>query len=263
MANLIKKILYKIFGFTNYLKILHTCFFALYDLRFLKSNFLYKYHYFVKNLINKGDYVVDIGANLGYFSKIFSRLAGSQGRVICIEPVKPFFEVLVWGLRKKKNCIFYNYALGLENKKIELALPKINGFFRTGLAHIADDKAEREDNFIFETEMVKGSLLLNKLPKLNYIKCDIEGYEEYVLPELKEIIEKHKPIMQIETSGNPKIKVLKLMEELGYIQYNIYKSKIVKNLPDDIEPGDCLFIHSSSEMEIISKLTKINLIGRL
>jgi FkbM family methyltransferase len=259
MTNIIKKILYRIFGFSNYLKILYVSFFVLYDLNILKHNYLYKYHYFVKNLINKGDYVVDIGANLGYFSRIFSRLVSSDGRVISIEPVKPFFDILVWGLKKKKNCIFYNKALGLENRKIELALPKINGFFRTGLAHVVVDHSERKDSFIFETEMVKGSELLNELPKLNYIKCDIEGYEEYVLQDLEKIIEKYKPVVQIETSGAPKIKVFELMEGLGYVRFTVYKNKIAKDIPDDIEPGDYLFIHGSSEEEIFQRLTDKNL----
>jgi FkbM family methyltransferase len=260
MINIIKKILYRIFGFSAYLKILYVTFFVLYDLKILKNNYLYKYHYFVKKLINKGDYVVDIGANLGYFSGIFARLVGSDGRVISIEPVKPFFDILVWGLKKKKNCIFYNNALGLENRKIEIALPKINGFFRTGLAHVVVDHSERQDSYIFETEMVKGSGLLNDLPRLNYIKCDIEGYEEYVFQDLEKILEKYKPIVQIETSGTPKIKVFELMRGQGYSRFTIYKNKIAKDIPDDVEPGDYLFIHTNSESEIIQKLADMNLV---
>ena len=42
----------------------------------LKSNIIYKYHYFDKKIIQKGDVVLDIGANLGYDSNIF-RLAPS------------------------------------------------------------------------------------------------------------------------------------------------------------------------------------------
>lgn len=258
MTGLIKKILYKVLGQTVYLKVLHIGFFIFYDMGWLKKNYSYKYHYFVRNLVHKDDYVVDIGANLGYFSKIFSRLVGSKGLVISIEPVKPFFKTLEWALGKKKNCQLYNYALGLENKKIEMILPKMNGHFRTGLAHVAEGKPDKAGNFSFQTEMVKGSDLLKDLPEINYIKCDIEGYEEFVLPELKEIIEKQKPILQIETWGTHKTVVFNLMKELGYVEYRVHKNKIIKNLPEDIEPGDYLFIHSSSETKIISELKKIN-----
>ena len=260
MTKLLKKILYKVLGRATYLKVLHKAFFVLYNMGLLKKNYSYKYHYFVHNLVHDGDYVLDLGANLGYFSKIFSRLVGFNGKVISIEPVKPFYETLTWALRKKSNCVLYNYALGTENKKIEMVLPKLDGQFRTGLAHVAAGNAEKSGNYVFETEMVRGSVLLNDLPRLDYIKCDIEGYEEIVLPELKAIIEKHKPILQVETWGSHKAVVFDLMEKLGYIQYRVYKNKIVKNLPEEIEPGDFLFIHKSSENKIISELKKNNLV---
>src|ERR1043165_371689 len=256
MTRLFKKILYRMLGQDAYLKVLHMGFFILYDTGWLKRNYSYKYHYFARNLIHHGDCVVDIGANLGYFSKIFSRLVGSNGLVISIEPVKPFFETLEWALRKKKNCRIYNYALGLENKNIEMVLPKMNGHFRTGLAHVAEGNPDKAVNLSFQTEMVKGSSLLKDIPKINYIKCDIEGYEEIVLPELKEIIEKQKPILQIETWGTHKTVVFELMKRLGYEEYRVYKNKMVKNLPEDIEPGDYLFIHNSYETNILSDLGK-------
>jgi hypothetical protein len=48
------------------------------------------------------------------------------------------------------------------------------------------------------------------------------------------------------------------MQSLGYVQYGVYKNKLVKNMNDDIEAGDYLFIHESSETEIIIKLKTIN-----
>jgi hypothetical protein len=154
--------------------------------------------------------------------------------------------------------VLYNYALGLENKKIEMVLPKMDGYLRTGLAHIPDEKFDPKNVYSFEVEMVKGSVLLKDLPKLNYIKCDIEGYEEYVLPELKEIIANHKPVLQVETWGTHKEKVFYLMQTLGYVQYGVYKNKLVKNLSDEIEAGDYLFIHESAQEEIIKKLKAKN-----
>lgn len=201
MIKFIKKILYKFLNQATYLKSLHRAFFFLYDTGLLKKSEIYKYHYFVKKIINEGDFVVDIGANLGYFSKIFSRLVGKKGKVICVEPVKPFFNTLQCALKKKTNCMFYNYAFGTENKSTQMILPKTDGYLRTGLAHISANEYDKNEVYTFDVEVVKGSYILNDLPKINYIKCDIEGYEEYVLPELKEIIEKHKPILQVETWG--------------------------------------------------------------
>ena len=98
------------------------------------------------------------------------------------------------------------------------------------------------------------------LTKLDYIKCDIEGYEEFVLPELKEVLVKFKPILQVETGGSQKDVVFNLMFDLGYVQYSVYKNKIVKDFSNEIESGDYLFIHKSKEDSIIERMNKMNLI---
>ena len=257
MAKFLKRILFSILDQKTYLKCLHRFFFILYDCGFLKNNPAYKYHYFIKHLVSEGGVVIDIGANLGYFSKIFSKLVGKSGQVICIEPVPPYYQILQWALEKRSNVILYPYALGLEDKAATIVLPE--GFFRTGLANIQTAETGGKESTVFYIQMRKGSSILKDISKIDYIKCDIEGYEEFVLPELKEIFAIHKPLLQIETWGSHKQVVFKLMEELGYIQYSVYKNKIVRNFNDNIEPGDYLFVHSSKEMDLINKLKKDDL----
>lgn len=243
MVKSIKYVLFKILGRERYLKMLHTVFFILYDLGLLKRNKNYKFNYFVNKIIQEGDYVVDIGANLGYFSKIFSRLVGTSGKVICIEPVKPFYDILNWGLRDKQNCILYNYALGTENKKIELVLPKTNGVFRTGLSHIPSDESEKENSYIFETKMTTGSSLLKSLPRLNYIKCDIEGYELIVLTELSEVIKTFQPMLQIEAWDDNKDELMKLMQSMGYTPFLLEGQKLYSFHTKQTGEGDYIFMH--------------------
>lgn len=60
------------FWTNDYLRILNKGFFFLYKAGCLKTLKAYKYHYFTKNLIEKGNIVIDIGAaNLGYYIKLF------------------------------------------------------------------------------------------------------------------------------------------------------------------------------------------------
>jgi len=250
MITKLKGLLFRILGRDNYLRLLHAGFFLLFDFQLLRKNENYKYNYFVKKIIAPNDVVVDIGANLGYFSKIFSRLVGKNGKVICIEPVKPFFEVLKWGLRNKTNCTLNNYALGTESKNIELVLPKFEGTFRTGLSHIPTEDENKENSYIFETQMVRGSELLSNLSKIDYVKIDIEGYEKVVLNELAETIKKHKPIMQIETWGQHKADILALMSNLGYSAYTLDNETLIEDLDASINEGDILFVHSEKKSTI-------------
>jgi len=246
MIKLVKRFLYTILGQSNYLKVLHLGYSFLFDLNILKRSEAEKYHYFAKKIIKKGDCVIDIGANLGYFSRIFSKVVGKTGKVICIEPVMPFFNVLKWALKNKTNCFLYNYALGNENKMVELVLPKFDGVFRTGLPHIPSDESEKVNSYIFETEMIQGSKLLNDLPKIDYIKCDIEGYEEIVLTELKDVLVKYKPILQVETWHHQKDKILKLLTGIGYIPFTLNKNILEEDLVANKNAGDILFIHQEN-----------------
>jgi len=48
----------------------------------------------VKQEIHDGDTVLDIGANIGYFSLIFSKIVGNNGRVYAFEPDPNNFKIL-------------------------------------------------------------------------------------------------------------------------------------------------------------------------
>lgn len=254
MVATLKKNLFLTLGLKNYLKLLHRGFMFSYNTGILKSDYIYKYHYFVKNIVEEGDVVVDIGANLGYFSKIFSGLVKNTGKVVCIEPVVPFFKTLQWAMRGRTNVVLHNKALGTEQKMMTMSLPIERNNLRPGLAHIAKDDNRRSNEMTFEVEMVKGSELLSTLPKIDFIKCDIEGYEEFVFPEIKSILEKHQPIVQIETWGEHKNVIFKLMEELHFVPYIVLEQKLVAYTGEDKEFGDYLFIPKNKEASFIDKM---------
>lgn len=222
-ANWIRRILYKSLPLKSYLSVLSQFYFVLFRLGLLKNNESYHYPYFLKNVINKGDICIDIGANLGYLTTLFSRLVGTNGKVYAIEPIKPIFEVLRSNTRNLKNVEILPFALGEENKSIQLGNNTVNkkGFMATGSNFIID--ANSKTDVTFDAEMRKGSEIFNKLEKLNFIKCDIEGYEAIVLTELEPVISKHRPILLIETGGDNRKKLIKFFEDRDYKSYILNK----------------------------------------
>lgn len=247
----LKKLLFKILSQRAYLKTLHRSFYFLYDLGYLKKDQRFKFHYMVKEIIEPEFTVVDIGANLGYFSKNFARLA-NKGKLISIEPVPVFFETLSHFMKKFPHVTLYNVALGTEKGTITMVLPKSNGMIRTGLPHIAESEEEKKQHDTQDVEIVKGSELLSGLDRLDYIKCDIEGYELNVFQEIKPILEKHLPYVQIEISEKNLEPMLDLFKSLGYTQFGIKDFKFIKEEGIQAEEGDFFFV-PKAKLELFVK----------
>ena len=254
MIVLIKKILFKLLSQRMYLKTLQRGFYFLYNIGALKKDVRFKYHYMIQEIIEPNYNIIDIGANLGYFSKNFAKLT-PQGRLLSIEPVKPFFDALSSLLARYKHAKVVNYALGNERGSITMVLPESNGMIRTGLPHIAESEEEKKQHKTHEVEIVKGSSLLSDFEKIDYIKCDIEGYEVIVFNEIKEILAKHTPMVQIEIGPENEAPMFDLFENLGYNQYGISNFKIVKEFNrKQKEQGDFLFVAKDKTIAFEDKM---------
>ena len=238
---LVKRLLYKILSPKQYLQVLQIGFYLLFDWNILKGKPAFKYHYLIKKVIQPDFTVVDIGANLGYFSKNFARLT-PKGKVVSIEPIPLFYEVLTILLRQYKHVTVHNVALGAEEGKTIMVLPTDDGMIRTGLPHVAQNDAELEKYQNQEVAIIRGSKLLANLEKIDYIKCDIEGYEWVVFQELEPLITKHKPFVQVEIGDENKENMLALFDRNGYIQYGICNYQFVQETGMQQEQGDYFFV---------------------
>lgn len=213
MKNFIKYTLQKLFGLSNYL-------FLFAQFVILKLPFSKHERDFLRflSLIDDGDHVIDIGANIGVMTYFFSKKLPQSG-VHSFEPVKENMEVL----RKVKkkygllNVKIYPYALGDENKIIQMIMPKSNKAYLHGLSHVKTDNSKEEGKYYsIEARRLDDVEEINKL-KIRAIKIDVEEYEFYVLSGAIETIKKNRPIIYCELwdSGN-RIKSIDLIKSLNY-----------------------------------------------
>jgi len=209
----------------------------------------YDLHYYVKNLINKGNTVIDIGANLGYYSFLFAKWVGTSGHVYAVEPIRIYNEVYNTKAKKFKNITLLPYALGSENKEIEMVSPTKEDYLRTGLPHVYEESRDGkldDIKFRFKAEMKRPSELFSNIKKIDYIKCDVEGFEFNILSEMKDIINKHKPKVQVEVWGNNKQQILQLFEEMNYEAYFLNSKKELELVDNNQNAkGDYIFIHKN------------------
>ncbi|NDW11020.1 FkbM family methyltransferase [Dysgonomonas sp. 520] len=246
-----KRVLFKAIGVYRYLRILQKGFFFSYKSGFLKKNPSYDLHYFTRNMIESGDIVIDIGANLGYYSKLFSKWVGDKGKVYSVEPISLFNKAFLSETKKCKNIVLFSFALGDEEKDIELVTSTQDGYLHTGLAHVFDKDSDgkiEEQEFRFQSKMQIPDVLFKDIEHVDYVKCDVEGFEYTVLSNMQQTIDRSKPAIQIELWGQNKDKIFTLLTEKGYLAYRFSRTK-GKLTSKGIESlsGDYIFIHKENE----------------
>lgn len=256
--NLIRKILYTILGKNLYFRLVSRCFLLLYHWGFLKRAKKFNTHYFVKNLINTDDCVIDIGANLGYYTTIFSKSVGANGLVYAVEPIPHYRKILSSNTKRLKNIKIIPFALSNTEGKSKMGIPGKQKY-RHGLMKILDKSTADKSNtsFFIETKIPKN--LFANIERLDYIKCDIEGHEAKVIPEFRQLIEKFNPIIQIEIEKANFEMIDSLISSLGYKRYIVSDNKLISHKKDKSYNSDLLYI---PDYRVI-KLTQNNLILKI
>jgi FkbM family methyltransferase len=152
--------------------------------------------------IRDGDWVIDVGANVGHYTAELSRLVGPTGRVIAVEPIPTTFALLAANVChfQYRNVTLLNAAITDRCDLVGMSVPKVaDGKY---LAHITGGTADRE---------VLG-LALDELDlprKIRLMKIDVEGHELAVLRGSERILTEDQPMLIVEVTANATIDLLK------------------------------------------------------
>ncbi len=259
---LIRKILVKILGLKGYLRLVSRIYIITISMGWMRKK--YPELFFLKKVVKPGSTVLDIGANLAYYSFFMSRAAGKNGKVYAVEPIPLFADVWQKNMSKLKDKNYHlsNCALGTEAKeKVKMSIPIVNGIVRHGLTKVVDESDSGTTTAMsFEVPMKNGDALINELAisKLDFIKCDVEGFEQYVIPSLKQTIIRDLPVFQIELSGTDNRQ--NVVDFLVNLSYNIYilKEENLVNLEikDIFNVNQDFYFLPESKLEALNYLTK-------
>ncbi len=150
-----------------------------------------------KKLLKKGDVILDIGANWGIHSLYFSRLVGSEGKVIAIEPYPLAFAELKWHLAKNRclNTHILQFAMSDSDgqgwflpaanaAEGRLAFPSIDELPLTAIP--------------ITTRTVDSIVDSLGLKKLVLFKVDVEGHEVRVLTGAEKATNRFRPYIVID-----------------------------------------------------------------
>ena len=144
--------------------------------------------------------VIEIGANLGYFTNLFQALVGTKGQLHAFEPVPSTFQQLQGSLPMgRNNCILYNLGTAREAGEVMFHVPLNDHGQATMSPHDCKSWKSRE------IEEVTCSVIkldeftpISSLTKIDFIKIDVEGAELPSLQGAESILKKHKPFLFVE-----------------------------------------------------------------
>ncbi len=158
-------------------------------------------------LVDKGDYVLDIGAYAGWYTRVLSNAVGAEGLVHSFEPIPSTFSLLSYCTRRLglRNVSLFNCAASRVNGTALMTVPHYPGggenYHQATLVTGVDEAASLRQ---FSVELRTVDSVLPAPPRpIAFIKCDVEGHEAEALEGATRTIERDRPALCIEVSGNP------------------------------------------------------------
>lgn len=158
--------------------------------------------------LKKGDVFVDVGANVGYYTIIISKIIGNNGQVISFEPTPMTAKVLLFNIKLNglNNVKVIQKAAWIDKGSKPFVVPE--GFF--GWASIQKN-TNKIDKFEVETLPLDD---LFEIHKIDLLKIDAEGSEYAILQGGLNALEKTSSIV-LELSDE-KSEIIKLLKEKGF-----------------------------------------------
>ena len=214
----------KLFGLTARL--------GLQRLPFFNRGFLALYQFYKKyfeagpidrlrEFVPEGSLVIDVGANVGFFSLRFARWVGDRGKVIAIEPEQHNYASLLEAVERQ------GFSSRVEALQAVAAATRGEILLEINPLHPADHKISRDGTGLPVRAVTLDELVQGKSgPRPALLKIDVQGAEMMVLEGAGGILRQTAPALFIElheaglnSFGSSIAELLGYLSEYGYEPY--------------------------------------------
>lgn len=171
--------------------------------------------------VKPGWVVYDIGANLGYFTALLSRVVGTDGRVIAFEP-DPY------NTERLRRTVDLN---ALRNVQLEVAavtdrggsIDFVAGRDTVSTVRLRDIDGPEEGEVMSVPAVTIDDLVeQQRCPSPQLIKIDVEGHEVQVLEGAVQVLKSYHPLILCEVhSAESANSVLATLSTSGYDMYHL------------------------------------------
>lgn len=204
--------------------------------------------------------MLDIGSNIGWYS-LLVHAANPSADIHAFEPIPATFNQLLNSceLNNANNIHCHNYGLSSEPGSFPFY------FYPEGSGNASvRNLASREDAQVIECELRTLEQFQDELPSdscIDFIKCDVEGNELFVLQGAASLLHRHKPIILMELlrkwcepfSYHPN-DVFSLLSDIGYVAYTIDSDNVLRpviGVTDETQETNFVFTHPGSRLRAI------------
>lgn len=183
---------------------------------------------FVKKEIKKGNVVLDLGAHIGYYTLIFAKLVGENGKVIAFEPDPDNFALLEKNVKVNdyQNVTLVQKVISNKTGKAKLYLSEVTP------GHRIYNSVDSHQSI--ETETIRlDDYFKNYDGKIDFIKMDIEGAEGEAIQGMTSLLERNENVKimtefwpsGLEKSGIGPEECLRLPARQGFRLYYMNKQR--------------------------------------
>ncbi len=186
-----------------------------------------------KQLIKKGDTVLDIGANIGAHTLLFAHLIGMEGEVHAFEPQRIVFQTLCANMALNSIVKAYCYNEAVGDIIDSLMVPQIKPWVQANFGGLSLGDHEVGEN-------VKSTTVDSlSLRSCHFIKIDVEGMEIQVLKGAANTIIRYKPILYVENDRSKQANdLIRYVASLDYDMYwhqtFLFNSRNYFNNPENV-----------------------------
>ncbi|HEX7315543.1 MAG TPA: FkbM family methyltransferase [Pyrinomonadaceae bacterium] len=147
----------------------------------------------VEGLLKEGDTFLDIGANVGYFTMLGSRLVGPSGRVIAVEPNPQNVQLLCANILENDASNVTLFPLAVSDS--EAVLKFVDDGSNAGVVNEWTQEQWKRFHFLVPSARLD-DLLAGR--RVDAVKIDVEAHEPVVLRGMEETIRRHRPTIVTE-----------------------------------------------------------------
>lgn len=160
----------------------------------------------MRHLVRPGDFVVDVGAHVGIYTKMLSQLVGDTGLVAAFEPLPSTYAILVNNVARLglANVRALNFAVsdrcGTESMEVARYTQNADGSY---FARIVSGTHPSGVSVVHVATTTLDLAFKDEARPVRFVKIDVEGHELPCIRGAASTLTEFKPALLVEVLTNP------------------------------------------------------------